>query len=134
MASLYLLMISFGLHRNLWRNFPEDKMSDFTYLDCLWFSLYTEESYRGDVLSWIKNKHIFSKKYVFVPIVLWLVFLLSYLQTLNLYHFWLLWVIQFEMQYYQESLESTDHLQLWWKFAIGTYNFMHVVTRFTSNG
>ncbi|XP_044486475.1 ubiquitin-like-specific protease 1D isoform X2 [Mangifera indica] len=33
--------------RNLWRNFPEDKVLDFTYLDCLWFSLYTEESYKG---------------------------------------------------------------------------------------
>ncbi|KAJ0047697.1 hypothetical protein Pint_15684 [Pistacia integerrima] len=57
--------------RNLWRNFPEDKISDFIYLDCLWFSLYTEESYKGEVLTWIKNKHIFSKKYVFIPIVLW---------------------------------------------------------------
>ncbi|XP_044486476.1 uncharacterized protein LOC123211701 isoform X3 [Mangifera indica] len=57
--------------RNLWRNFPEDKVLDFTYLDCLWFSLYTEESYKGKVLTWIKNKRIFSKKYVFIPIVLW---------------------------------------------------------------
>ncbi|KAK9269216.1 hypothetical protein L1049_000986 [Liquidambar formosana] len=56
---------------NLWRSFSEDKRTSFIYLDCLWFSLYLEASSRAKVLTWIKKKHIFSKKYVFVPIVCW---------------------------------------------------------------
>ncbi|XP_021908880.1 probable ubiquitin-like-specific protease 2A [Carica papaya] len=55
----------------LWRSFSDDKRTSFIYLDCLWFSLYKNASFRRNVLLWIKNKHIFSKKYVFVPIVCW---------------------------------------------------------------
>ncbi|XP_022994164.1 probable ubiquitin-like-specific protease 2A [Cucurbita maxima] len=57
--------------QNLWRSSPEEKKIQFTYLDCLWFSLYLKAAHRRKVLKWIKNKQIFSKKYVFVPIVCW---------------------------------------------------------------
>ncbi|KAG8391812.1 hypothetical protein BUALT_Bualt01G0225800 [Buddleja alternifolia] len=56
---------------NLWRRFTEEKRNVFTYLDSLWFSLYTKEPLKEKVLSWIKKKDMFSKKYVFVPIVQW---------------------------------------------------------------
>ncbi|KAI9173652.1 hypothetical protein LWI28_004359 [Acer negundo] len=56
---------------NLWRSFSEDKKTCFTYLDSLWFNLYLKKSSRANVLTWIKKKHIFSKKYVLVPIVCW---------------------------------------------------------------
>ncbi|KAE8662618.1 Cysteine proteinases superfamily protein, putative isoform 7 [Hibiscus syriacus] len=55
----------------IWSRFPEDKWALFMYLDCQWFAWYRKVSYRENVLSWIKNKHIFSKKYVLVPIVCW---------------------------------------------------------------
>ncbi|KAJ0048573.1 hypothetical protein Pint_15631 [Pistacia integerrima] len=58
---------------NLWRSLPEDKKSCFTCLDSLWFSLYTKASTKEKVLTWIKKKNIFSKKYVLVPIVCWFV-------------------------------------------------------------
>ncbi|KAK3225166.1 hypothetical protein Dsin_005028 [Dipteronia sinensis] len=56
---------------NLWRSFSEDKKTCFTCLDSLWFNLYLKKSSRANVLTWIKKKHIFSKKYVLVPIVCW---------------------------------------------------------------
>ncbi|KAK9673019.1 hypothetical protein RND81_12G140400 [Saponaria officinalis] len=56
---------------SLWKNVSEDKRMSFAYLDSLWFSLYREPSTKPKVLTWIKQKHIFSKKYVFVPIVCW---------------------------------------------------------------
>lgn len=57
--------------RNLWRSFSEDTMTSCAYLDCLWFQLYLQASYKEKVLTWIKKKNIFSKRYVFVPIVCW---------------------------------------------------------------
>ncbi|KAI5329607.1 hypothetical protein L3X38_029004 [Prunus dulcis] len=57
--------------QNLWKNLSEDKRTSFAYLDCMWFSLYLQPSSRDKVLTWIKKKHIFSKKYVIVPIVCW---------------------------------------------------------------
>ncbi|XP_011024082.1 PREDICTED: probable ubiquitin-like-specific protease 2A [Populus euphratica] len=56
---------------HMWRNFSEDKRTFITYFDCLWFNLYTKASFKGKVLTWIKKKQIFSKKYVLVPIVHW---------------------------------------------------------------
>ncbi|WCJ36212.1 Cysteine proteinases superfamily protein [Euphorbia peplus] len=56
---------------NLWRRFSEDKRTCFTYLDSLWFGLYMKTHYKGRVLTWIKKKQIFDKKYVLVPIVCW---------------------------------------------------------------
>ncbi|KAH0777295.1 hypothetical protein KY290_008706 [Solanum tuberosum] len=56
---------------NIWRKLPEDKKNLFACLDSMWFSSYRNKQYESKVLRWIKNKDIFSKKYVFVPIVLW---------------------------------------------------------------
>ncbi|KAJ9568262.1 hypothetical protein OSB04_004228 [Centaurea solstitialis] len=55
----------------LWLSLPEDKKSSFTHLDPIWYNLYTVDSKREKVLSWIKKKDIFSRKYVVFPIVLW---------------------------------------------------------------
>ncbi|KAL9225129.1 hypothetical protein vseg_001087 [Gypsophila vaccaria] len=60
-----------GYMESIWKNVSEDKRMSFAYLDSLWFSLYREASTRPKVLNWIKQKCIFSKKYVFVPIVCW---------------------------------------------------------------
>lgn len=57
----------------MWRTLSEDEKSDFTYLDSLWFSLHAKGDQKMKVLSWIKKKNIFSKRYVFVPIVQWYV-------------------------------------------------------------
>ncbi|KAF6165353.1 hypothetical protein GIB67_018797 [Kingdonia uniflora] len=56
---------------HLWKKFSEDKRTSFTYLDCLWFDLYRKRATKAKVLTWIKSKDIFSKNYVFVPIVCW---------------------------------------------------------------
>ncbi|KAK4375560.1 hypothetical protein RND71_006237 [Anisodus tanguticus] len=56
---------------NIWRELPEDKRSLFLCLDSMWFSSYATNVFKPAVLRWIKNKDIFSKKYVLVPIVLW---------------------------------------------------------------
>ncbi|KAK7302204.1 hypothetical protein RJT34_13086 [Clitoria ternatea] len=57
--------------KKIWKNFSEEKKRPFAYLDSLWFSLYRSFSSKDKVLSWIKKEHIFSKSYVFVPIVCW---------------------------------------------------------------
>ncbi|KAJ3678041.1 hypothetical protein LUZ60_001844 [Juncus effusus] len=56
---------------DLWSKIPEEKRGSFAYFDSLWFKMYKEEQTKTKVLEWIKNKEIFSKKYVFVPIVCW---------------------------------------------------------------
>lgn len=57
---------------NLLVEIPEEKRGSFICLDSLWFSLYSNnKENRSNVLKWIKKKKIFTKKYVFVPIVLW---------------------------------------------------------------
>ncbi|KAL1215851.1 Ubiquitin-like-specific protease 1D [Cardamine amara subsp. amara] len=58
---------------DLWRGFSDEKMNSFVYLDCLWFSMYKSEYHgiRSIVFNSIKAKQIFSKKYVFLPIVYW---------------------------------------------------------------
>ncbi|XP_057437747.1 probable ubiquitin-like-specific protease 2A [Lotus japonicus] len=55
----------------IWNSFSEDKRKPFAYFDSLWFSLYRAASSKDKVLTWIKKEHIFSKAYVFVPIVCW---------------------------------------------------------------
>ncbi|KMT16233.1 hypothetical protein BVRB_3g053900 isoform A [Beta vulgaris subsp. vulgaris] len=55
----------------IWKSFSEKKRMSFAYLDSLWFSLYRKASTRPKVLAWIKQKNIFSKNYVFVPVVCW---------------------------------------------------------------
>ncbi|KAL5543981.1 hypothetical protein UlMin_007765 [Ulmus minor] len=57
--------------QNLWKGISEDKRTSFAYFDSLWFNLYVKSSHREKVLTWIKKKHIFSKKYVLIPIVRW---------------------------------------------------------------
>ncbi|XP_012079904.1 probable ubiquitin-like-specific protease 2A isoform X2 [Jatropha curcas] len=57
--------------QSLWKSFPEDKRTSFTYLDSMWFHLYMKAPFKGKVLTWIKRKQIFLKKYVLVPIVGW---------------------------------------------------------------
>ncbi|KAK4348021.1 hypothetical protein RND71_034360 [Anisodus tanguticus] len=66
-----LTLFDWGEERSIWKGHPEDRRNAFTYLDSLWFSLYSERSQKAKVLNWITKKKIFSKKYVFVPIVLW---------------------------------------------------------------
>lgn len=55
----------------VWKSFSEEKRTSFAYLDSLWFSLYRKSSTRPKVLTWIKQKSIFSKNYVFVPVCCW---------------------------------------------------------------
>ncbi|MQL68023.1 hypothetical protein Taro_000315 [Colocasia esculenta] len=54
----------------LWSKLSDVKRKTCTYLDCLWFSLYMKGP-SSKVLTWIKKKQIFSRKYVFVPIICW---------------------------------------------------------------
>ncbi|KAI3761415.1 hypothetical protein L1987_51831 [Smallanthus sonchifolius] len=56
---------------SLWVSFPEDKKSSFTHLDPLWYTLNSQDSNKERVLSWIKKKDIFSRKYVVFPIAQW---------------------------------------------------------------
>ncbi|KAL7113596.1 hypothetical protein ACP275_04G070600 [Erythranthe tilingii] len=61
----------FHYFMHIWRAFPEEKMNSVAYFDPLWFELYTNKHYGPKVVDWIKAKSVFSKKYVFVPIVMW---------------------------------------------------------------
>ncbi|KAL0389254.1 UNVERIFIED_CONTAM: Ubiquitin-like-specific protease 2 [Sesamum calycinum] len=56
---------------HIWSAFPEEKVKSVAYFDPLWFDLYANEKNRVMVLNWIKEKDIFSKKYILVPIVMW---------------------------------------------------------------
>ncbi|KAI3844751.1 hypothetical protein MKW92_029917 [Papaver armeniacum] len=55
----------------LWSSFSPERKKSFAYMDCIWFSLYRKGLPKEKVLAWVKNRHIFSKKYVFVPLVCW---------------------------------------------------------------
>lgn len=54
---------------DLWKNIDEDKKSAYAYFDSLWFYMYYCGQNIPNVLKWIKAKRIFSRQYVFVPIV-----------------------------------------------------------------
>ncbi|KAK3119945.1 hypothetical protein QOZ80_9AG0678400 [Eleusine coracana subsp. coracana] len=54
---------------DLWRRLDEDKKSAYAYLDSLWFNMYYRGHNKPNVLKWIKAKRIFSRQYVFVPMV-----------------------------------------------------------------
>ncbi|VVB04729.1 unnamed protein product [Arabis nemorensis] len=58
---------------DIWKGFSDEKKNSFVYVDCLWFSMYKSENQRirSSVFESIKTKQIFSKKYVFLPIVYW---------------------------------------------------------------
>ncbi|THU58811.1 hypothetical protein C4D60_Mb03t18390 [Musa balbisiana] len=71
-----------SLLEELWSRTPEQRRRSCIYLDCLWFFLYKDKLTRTKVLSWIKKKQIFSKRYIFVPIVCW-----SHWSLLILCHF-----------------------------------------------
>lgn len=55
----------------IWEDSPEEKRKLCTYMECIWFSMYTNDHCRKSVLTWIKKINVFSKEYVLVPIVLW---------------------------------------------------------------
>ncbi|XP_026427841.1 probable ubiquitin-like-specific protease 2A isoform X2 [Papaver somniferum] len=59
----------FYLEDVLWSSFSAERKNSFAYLDCSWFPLYRKGLPKAKVLSWVRNRHIFSKKYVFVPLV-----------------------------------------------------------------
>ncbi|CAM0874857.1 unnamed protein product [Alopecurus aequalis] len=56
---------------DLWKRIGEDKKSAYAYFDSLWFNMYNSGNNKSTVLKWIKAKKIFSRQYVFVPIVCW---------------------------------------------------------------
>ncbi|KAM0882360.1 hypothetical protein ACQ4PT_032351 [Festuca glaucescens] len=56
---------------DLWTCIDPEKMRDYAYFDSLWFNIYTNENDKSNVLRWIKAKKIFTRHYVFVPIVGW---------------------------------------------------------------
>ncbi|GER40699.1 sentrin/sumo-specific protease [Striga asiatica] len=56
---------------HIWTSFPKEKLEPVTFFDPSWFELYSHEENRGKILNCIKEKGVFSKKYVFVPIVVW---------------------------------------------------------------
>jgi hypothetical protein len=57
--------------RDVWTCIDPEKMTDYAYFDSLWFNIYTNENDKSNVLRWIKAKKIFTRRYVFVPIVGW---------------------------------------------------------------
>jgi Ulp1 family protease len=71
-------LLQYFLHRDLWKHIDEDKKSAYAYLDSLWFNMYYHGSNIPNVLKWIKSKRIFSRQYVFVPIVcLWVTLIIT---------------------------------------------------------
>ncbi|TVU25865.1 hypothetical protein EJB05_28378 [Eragrostis curvula] len=54
---------------DLWKRIDEDKKSSYAYFDSLWFNMYYRGHNKPNVLKWIKAKRIFSRQYVFVPMV-----------------------------------------------------------------
>ena len=59
------------VYRDLWKQIDEDKKSAYVYFDSIWFYMYNSGDNKSNVLKWIKAKKIFSRQYVFVPIVWW---------------------------------------------------------------
>ncbi|KAH6810771.1 hypothetical protein C2S51_024533 [Perilla frutescens var. frutescens] len=57
--------------QNMWSESPEERKEMCTYMTCFFFNMYRLEHSREKVLVWIKRLNIFSKKYVFVPILMW---------------------------------------------------------------
>ncbi|XP_051229430.1 probable ubiquitin-like-specific protease 2B [Lolium perenne] len=56
---------------DVWTCIDPEKESEYAYFDSLWFNTYMNGNDKSDVLRWIKAKKIFSRRYVFVPIVCW---------------------------------------------------------------
>ncbi|XBI22135.1 hypothetical protein VPH35_063188 [Triticum aestivum] len=55
----------------LWMGIHPEKKSDYAYLDSLWFDMYIIGKHKSKVLKCVKAKKIFTRRYVFVPIVYW---------------------------------------------------------------
>ena len=78
-SNLHLLVYYFiiwycnCLCRDLWTGIHPEKKSDYAYLDSLWFDMYITGKHKSKVLKWVKAKKIFTRRYVFVPIVYWYV-------------------------------------------------------------
>jgi hypothetical protein len=71
-STLLFLICSYNfLHRDLWKRIDEDKKSAYAYFDSIWFYMYKSGDNKPNILKWIKAKKIFSRQYVFVPIVCW---------------------------------------------------------------
>ncbi|KAF7033123.1 hypothetical protein CFC21_044248 [Triticum aestivum] len=56
---------------DLWTGIHPEKKSDYAYLDSMWFDMYIIGKHKSKVLKWVKAKKIFTRRYVFVPIVYW---------------------------------------------------------------
>ncbi|CAI0446315.1 unnamed protein product [Linum tenue] len=56
---------------DVWSRLSEDKKSSFAYLESLWFYMYMLPGWKGKAIQWIRDRAIFNKRYVIVPIVLW---------------------------------------------------------------
>lgn len=100
------------LHRDLWKQIDEDKKSSYAYFDSLWFNMYYRGNNVPNVLKWIKAKRIFSRQYVFIPIVCWWVIftitLLNHLMNCWIgYRFPLILLLQW-------TLEPPCLMPLWW--------------------
>ncbi|XP_044336174.1 ubiquitin-like-specific protease 1C [Triticum aestivum] len=56
---------------DVWSCMDIKKKNDYAYLNPLWFNMYTDWDDKSRILKWIKAKNIFTRRYVFVPIVIW---------------------------------------------------------------
>ncbi|XP_003576171.1 probable ubiquitin-like-specific protease 2B [Brachypodium distachyon] len=58
---------------DVWTSIDPEEKINYEYFDSLLFYIYTigNDKNKSDVLERIKDKKIFSKQYVFVPIILW---------------------------------------------------------------
>lgn len=71
------------LCRHIWDAFPEEEVKSFAYFEPWWFYMYADQNRNADVVKWIKERDIFSKRYVFVPIVMWYVSSLYIVTKIN---------------------------------------------------
>ncbi|XP_037470809.1 probable ubiquitin-like-specific protease 2B, partial [Triticum dicoccoides] len=56
---------------DLWTGIHPEKKSDYAYLDSMWFDMYIIGKHKSKVLKWVKAMKIFTRRYVFFPIVYW---------------------------------------------------------------
>lgn len=56
---------------DLWTCIDQERKDDYAYFDSFWFNMYINGNDKLNVLKWIKVKKIFSRRYVFVPIIAW---------------------------------------------------------------
>uniref|UniRef100_A0ACD6A631 Uncharacterized protein n=1 Tax=Avena sativa TaxID=4498 RepID=A0ACD6A631_AVESA len=56
---------------DLWTCIDPENKSDYAYFDSSWFNMYMNGIDKSNILRWIKAKKIFSRQYVYVPVVGW---------------------------------------------------------------